>query len=212
MSCANSNCHPERSEGSRQRREILRFAQDDKAFARRHRTAQGFTLLEILVALFITTILSLLLIQALHHAFIVEAQLTAHNKRLHQLQMTALTLTHSIGKTIPQSAWVGKPDIFIFTSATLNYLAKEEFKIANGSLWYRALKAASVTNKEEPWQSLLTGITQGHFEYLDQHQAWHKEWPPAQQVTTALPKAVRFIATLADWGDLSQTFIIAREE
>ena len=41
MRMPTNTCHPERSEGSRQRREILRYAQDDAALLRALQARDG---------------------------------------------------------------------------------------------------------------------------------------------------------------------------
>jgi hypothetical protein len=56
---------------------------------------------------------------------------------------------------------------------------------------------------------LLSGILEGHFDYLDAKGVFHNTWPPAEQSkSAALPTAVRITLKLAGWGDFSQLYLI----
>src|SRR5437762_2019018 len=88
-------------------------------------SAAGFTLLEILIALFIFTILSFLLTAALRT--VINAQSGTEDKalRLRELQMILLTMSRDIEQTVnrpitnavgkEEAAFVGTENGFVFT-------------------------------------------------------------------------------------------------
>ena len=120
-----------------------------------YRNQQGFTLIEILIALFIMTILSTILIQVLHHVIAMQSDLGKKSEQLHEIQMTVFRLSHDFPQIVNQpyqsdahtkseAAFIGEPTAMAFTrtthlgathSTTQAFLERNRYRINNHTLW-----------------------------------------------------------------------------
>lgn len=189
--------------------------------------AQGFTLLEILIALFIFTILSTLLIGALHSVIGALSGTEKHAERLRNLQLVLLVLSRDIEQTVDRpvmsasgqldKAFIGTRHDFIFThlgnadptgTMARSALQRTQYVFNEGKIWRKTwpvLDQAPQTKAN--LRPLLADLISVHFQYLDNENHFHHQWPPEGSKLT-LPQAVKITLRLTDWGSLSQLYVI----
>lgn len=192
---------------------------------------KGFTLLEILIALFIFSILSLMLVSGLRTVINAQSGTEQKAQQLRKVQIALLMMSRDIEQAVSrpvmnasgkeEAAFIGKPRTFIFTHAG--------FANPTGALARSTLQRAGyLWNEEslyrETWQvldqapqskvhrrSLLTNVTEAHFQYLDKNGRYRDNWPLEGENDQPLPRAVKVYLTLAQWGTMSQVYLIAAQ-
>jgi general secretion pathway protein J len=196
---------------------------------RKQATIAGFTLLEILVALFIFTIIAIIMTRALHMVFETQARTNDSSARLAALQVATLYFENDItqavdrpirnGNNEKEAAFIGKKDKISFTHGgnanPLGQLERSTLQRVSYSMdnhqfireTWQVLDQISTSKSDQ--RHLLDKITDLRFEYLDDKGKASDSWPPADKSkSTPLPNAVRIHLTLAHWGMLTQTYII----
>jgi general secretion pathway protein J len=180
-------------------------------------TARGFTLLELLIALAILAMLSVLGYRATASLADSEVRLTAETARWRALDALFVRLEADLRKAQPRGArtaaglepaWLGAVDAEGNSDLRFSR-AGPEFTFEAGSagqrLGYR-LRNSAVEVLYWPYldiapgslpaaYALADGITRFRVEYLDSRGATHERWPVAGE--PALPRAVRVTLTLA---------------
>lgn len=186
----------------------------------------GFTLLEILIALFIFTIVSMILVTALHTVINTQSATDKKAERLAQLQVTLLLMSRDIEQTInrpitnaagAQEGFMGASNSITFTHAGLpnpngelnrSTLQRTRYSLDNETLIRTTWPVLDPTPQTIPdHRSLLKAVTALRFMYLDNEGHTQSSWPPAGQ-KTPLPRAVRVFMTLKNQGQVSQVFVI----
>lgn len=191
----------------------------------------GFTLLEILIALFIFTILSLMLTSALHNMINFQAGVEAKAERLRNLQMALLVMSRDVEQVVNRSvmnthgtkevAFIGSHDSFTFTHAGFANLTSHT---PQSSLQRTTYVWEDHSLKRMTWaaldqapgsimhsRTLLLKVKDAHFQYLDKEGHFHDQWPLVEQPNQSLPRAVRIELTLSTWGILSQLYVISAQ-
>jgi len=188
----------------------------------------GFTLLEILIALFIFTVLSLIMVGALRT--VINAQSGSDDKadRLRQLQLTLLVMSRDIEQAVnrpivnaagkEEAAFIGEPDQFQFTHTgfanPMGVIARSSLQ-RSGYVWkeeaifrltYPVLDEAPKTTSEQ--RLLLTHVEEVHFKYLDHEGRFHDNWPVEDKKDEPLPRGIKIDFTLVKWGKLSQLYLV----
>lgn len=191
----------------------------------------GFTLLEILIALFIFTILSTILVGALRN--MMDAQTATEHKaeRLRHLQFALLMISRDVEQAIDrpvyaadgkeEQSFIGASKSFTFTHAgyanltgvlTHSTLQRTGYYWDNGALWRKSwgvLDQAPQTQAHV--RDLLEDVSEAHFQYLDKDNKFHDDWPVEGQDEQQLPRAVRIYLTISKWGTMSQLYVIAAQ-
>lgn len=195
------------------------------------RKFSGFTLLEILIALFVFTILSTILAGALRHMMDASVSTSRNAERLRNLQLVTLMLSRDISQTVDRSilnssgkeeaAFIGSPESFVFTHTgfanpmgTLLHstLQRTGYYFNDSALWRKTwgvLDQAPQTQGHA--RDLLDDVTEAHFQYLDKDNKFHDDWPVEGQEDQHLPKAVRVNISISQWGTLSQLYVISAQ-
>ena len=191
------------------------------------RNERGFTLLEILVSLFIFTILAVMLASALHNMIGTQARTEKNAERLRNLQMALLVFSRDVEQAVDrpiinasgkeEAAFTGSPRGFTFTHTGLSNtgsqvarsnLQRTRYDWESDSLWRRVWpvldQAASTTFIS---RKLLATVTNAHFQYLDKDKRFHDNWPLSQS-GQPLPRAVKIELTLSEWGSINQLYVI----
>lgn len=188
----------------------------------------GFTLLEVLIALFIFSILSVLLASALRTVINAQEGSEKHAERLRQVQMALLMLSRDVEQTVnrrivnstgrEEMAFVGGPNGFIFTRAGFanpmgtvlrSTLQRSRYYWSENTLWrtnWEALDQAPETQSSN--RRLLSDVVLVHFQYLDKDKRFHDIWPLEGDTEQVLPRAVKIEMTISSWGKMSQLYVI----
>ncbi len=193
------------------------------------RKHSGFTLIEILVALFIFAILSVMMADGLHRLITVQGETDKQASRLREIQFAMVRLNNDIaltidrpitdaqGKTLP--SFHGTPERLEFTRTGGTEAANQQsilmrvaYEWHDNKLWretWPTLDRAENTVSHK--QFMLSDVTDCRLEYLDVKNEFHAGWPQQSQLTQTLPRAVRITCTLNHLGKLSQTIALNAE-
>lgn len=186
----------------------------------------GFTLVEILVALFVFSILALMMTNGLHRLLQVQGKIHQQADHLRDLQMAVIYLTHDFSLVIDRPitlahgqeapAFVGRPNEVQLTDVNAGGVAiteqRVEYHLADHTLtrWiWPALDQAE--SAKASTRILLTKVHNARFEYLDKRGKYHQGWPLQSDATQTLPRAVRITFQLSEQGRFQQTFLLGAE-
>lgn len=192
---------------------------------------KGFTLLEILIALFIFTILSLILVNALHNVINVQSHTETKAERLRTLQMALLMMSRDIEQTLnrpilnsagkEEAPFLGSADSFSFTHAGIanptgtlsrSALQRTRYFVSDDGLWRETWPVLDQAEKSQSHKrKLLTTVVNARFEFLDNEGRFQNAWPLPGQADQVLPRAVKIYLTLNDWGSITQLYVITAE-
>lgn len=188
----------------------------------------GFTLLEILIALFIFSMIALISTSALHTVINAQTKTEMNAKRLRELQTTFILMSREITQAIdrPVINSIGKEDVafkgtpkgFIFTHLGLDdpmsriarsSLERSGYHWHKNKLWRISFEALDQAPKAKPdVQVLLHHVIFAQFSYLDGEGRFHEQWPLAAEPNRTIPRAVKIDLEIAQWGKVSQTYVI----
>jgi general secretion pathway protein J len=189
----------------------------------------GFTLLEILVALFIFTIIAVIMTRALHTVFDSQAATEKRATRLGELQMAMLLISRDIEQMIDrpiknaersiEAPLMGATKKITFTHAGLanplgqlqrSTLQRTSYFVDNNNLIRQTWEVLDQVPASKPsTRILLHDVTNLTFEYLDTEGQYNNRWPPPNKPKAAVfPKAVKVSLALAHWGTISQVYLI----
>ena len=190
----------------------------------------GFTLLEIIIALFIFSIVSIIMVSALHSVLTSQSRTEDKAARLAKLQIALLLFSRDVEQTLnrpiidvqgqPQG-FIGMSTMMTFTHAGLfnpfgqllrSSLQRTRYQFAEHSLVRITWPALDQTRNTKPdSRVLLTGVSALQFEYLDSKGHFQNVWPPLDQQNALLPRAVRISLMLENWGKIQQLYLIASQ-
>ncbi|MFC3907605.1 GspJ family T2SS minor pseudopilin variant LspJ [Legionella dresdenensis] len=191
----------------------------------------GFTLIEILIALAVFAILATITSSAMYYAFSTRSRLNTHADKLTELQI-ALTLiardaeqvvnrpVHK-GESILLPAFIGKSN---YVELTRNGIAnpgaveqrstlKRVALICSGKQLIRRSWTILDANGHKQYQDkvLLDDLTKCRISYLSATlqilQEWHETVSSRRE---PLPKAIQLDITLKNWGNMNFLFIIPK--
>jgi len=187
----------------------------------------GFTLIEILFALFIFSIIAILLSGGLHS--ILQSQAVTEKKaaQLAKVQFALLLFSRDIEQTIDRpavdvngqlSGFMGMPDDVKFTHTGLvnpnNQLLRPtiqrvEYQFSQNKLFRITWplpdqSAKSLSSK----RLLLDNIEEFKFSWLDQAGFFHDTWPATTGTRDHLPRAVRLVMRLKKFGEITQLYLL----
>lgn len=188
----------------------------------------GFTLVEILVALFIFTILSMMLVGALRSVIDTQSHTEASAEQLSQLQMALLITSRDIQQAVDrpvtnaqghqEEAFSGSAHGFRLTHmGYANSVMTQQHSVMQRSAYdwhedgfwrktWSAVDQAAGTASHE--RLLISDVRAARFDYLDESGHFQTDWPSRSQQAAALPRAVRLTLTLAKGGTITQVVVI----
>lgn len=149
---------------------------------------RGLTLLEILIALFIFAIVSLMLSQTLHTIITAEERVKKSAAQLRELQMAMLIFSRDLAQET--TAFSGTAHQLHLTRSTYH----------NGA-------GKFIRDK----RVLIQEIEQLLFRYLDDNNSFHSSWPPDKK-SVNLPRAVEISIYLPQGGILQQLYLLPRQK
>ena len=190
----------------------------------------GFTLVEILIALFIFTIIGFILSSALRGVIDVQSGTEKKAVELQALQIAFLTLSRDIEQAVnrpvmnaqgkEEAAFVGDAHQFILTrtgvARSLNEHASGLQRVAivwkENTLLQRTTDSIDRTIKSHWYEKkLLDQIDKVDFYYIDEHKHAHQTWPIKGENHQPLPRAVKIVLTFTNGGMISQLYVVPTE-
>lgn len=194
----------------------------------------GFTLLEILVALFVFAVASTLLVSALHHIMAVESATAQRAGRLREAQMALLLLSRDVEQAVDrpiinaagqeEASFIGTPHGFTLTRMGNNVvlgpkadvfippmqpMRRVRYYHDNGVLWRMTWPSLDQGSPSQPnHRPLLFMVSLAQFDYLDEKGHFQGRWPPPERKGNALPRAVRAHLTISQWGEIKQLYVL----
>lgn len=195
------------------------------------RKTAGFTLIEILIALFIFSIVSLLLAGGLRNVINAQAGTEGKAEKLRELQMVVLVLSRDLEQAMnrpildasgkEEGAFIGTSKSILFTHMgeanslgveARSSMARTGYVFAEQSLYkltYPVLDQAPQTRAHK--RQLLRDVKEVRFEYLDKDGRFHDDWSANAGGSDPLPRGVRVYITIAKWGTFTGFYVIPAE-
>ncbi len=194
---------------------------------------RGFTLIEILIALLIFSILMTMITSALVNVYTAQVHLSEHDKQFSQVQKAMLIMERDCEQIInrpfinnvnrPENALEyrfnqGKP-ILMFTRAgmVIPVLAEGRSQLQRVSYYLRGQQLMRRTwlyldnQRSNPTtdQILLDGVDQLSWRFIDAHHRQYGLWPPVQSMSSQIPQGIQVQFRLQNGGIINRTFLIA---
>ena len=189
--------------------------------------ANGFTLLELLVALAVFAMVSLMAYSGLRTVLQAKQQTEQRAERIQQLQSALLMLERDISQFVPRGIRDGYGDAqpamntadfgairleFTHagwrnpTGAVRSTLQRVGYGIEEESLMRFSWAVLDRAQDSEPYKvALLDRVREMRLRYLDQANEWHEQWPPAgltQGEAMPMPLALEVTVALDDMGEI----------
>jgi len=184
--------------------------------------SRGFTLLEILVAIAIFSIMAVFAYSTLQQVLSTNQHLQKQADELAQLQflfgrfledvaqLTQRSIRDEFGATEP--ALMGSSQILKLTrsgwenplESKRSNLQRVEWILEGKTLYRQYWTVLDRTRFNQPIKTaLLKDIEMLEFRYLDSNNVWQKEFPPKPPAQTTI-KAVEMSFSLKNWGKLNR--------
>jgi len=193
---------------------------------------EGFTLIEVLVAMFLLAIIGTAGFNMLQRVNDAKASIDAHSDRITQLQRTFYWLAEDVTQIVnrPVRSSVDAPlpafqfnlqgsSLFALTRAgwanpaadilpprsTLQRVSYslEEDKLFR-SYWYHLDSLEETPSKR---RQLLTGVEELTLRFMGPDGTWESQWPPLNaEEDPGLPRALEFTLLLDDYGKIVRVF------
>lgn len=191
----------------------------------------GFTLLEILIALFVFSIVATIISTVLHQVISIYTTTEKNAEHFRKFAWVLLMMDYEIEQTVnrsivnakgqPEGAFVGGVKGFSFTHSSAanvidqqigSHLVRSGYYIVDGVLYHYVWPALDQAPNAYPTKRpLLQGINKAKFEYFDDKNEGHAHWPLKEDsAKEGLPRAIRIELTLNDWGRLSQLYVLSQ--
>jgi general secretion pathway protein J len=175
---------------------------------------RGFTLLEILIAVAIFSIMAVMAYSGLSNSLNVSAATQEHSDRLRRLQMAMLLVQRDfqqyhaekirntfgdpmeslLAGTVLSNAGTGRL-VEITHMGWLNPVGhargvtqRAGYAFEDGKFYRQYWLHMFQAPDEKPITTLLLdGLEDVRFEFRDEHREWHTDWPPINQTGTPMP-------------------------
>lgn len=167
------------------------------------RRVHGFTLLEVLVVLIIVSLVGVLLMQGLSHAFAIRGRLQAELREQQRGSLIEAWFRQTVRSLAPTEPFEGKP--FAGSADRFEGISFAPLQGSNGSarrvgwslirsgseVWLEYAEEGTVR-----WRLRRVGSAKGEepqFHYLDSEGRLHRRWPPEQPVPEVLPAGIALV-------------------
>ena len=195
----------------------------------RHAKLNGFTLLELLVAMTVFATMSIMAYGGLTNVITNSEASEKSLKRLHEVQLTMFNIERDLSqitqRNIRDEYGVNKnyieagSNISFLIELTRNgrrnpakllrsHLVRVAYKLEEGKLIRAYWPHLDREQSALPYESvLLTNVNTAELRFLDNESEWHEQWPPLTANTPALTlSGIEFKLSLDDWGEISRLF------
>jgi len=188
----------------------------------------GFTLIEMVVAIAIFAVVSVLAYGGLNRVLDSQEHLQESAIRLKNLQMTFRYIERDMGQIINRSvrnqygdlqhALVGDEDKAIsFTHSgwrnpanlVRSRLQRISYEVSENTLTrYTWAQLDGAIAEEYFGTELLNNVESWNMRYLDQSNQWHTTWPPLNSNLnqTKIPKALEVTIKVEPWDEIKRVF------
>ncbi|MDF1683373.1 MAG: type II secretion system minor pseudopilin GspJ [Legionellaceae bacterium] len=192
-------------------------------------TKQGYTLIEVIIALAIFAILGTISVGLLGRSFDTSARLKAKIDPLAELQLAVARMNRDITQIVERgtSSFIGQTNYAEFVRGGLVNPDEDEAKSTlkrvallcdnNSELVRKTWTRVDPLNPDDfQEQALLHHIDSCEFSYLGTDNTWVSEWPMAPEESTAspskkqppFPRAIKLNLTLENFGDIPLLFVV----
>lgn len=201
-------------------------------YRKQSKNCKGFTLLELLIALFIFTIIAIVVTHTLHNTLDIQEHTEKRAQNFADLQHSLLIISNDMSQIINRSAInfqdkeetpvVGTPTEVTFTHAghdnpdgnlLQSTLQRVRYRVDKHNLLRETWNVLDQTPKSKPFKRiLLTNVEAIHFDFLNAKKLFNEHWPePNSSQQSPLPRAIRLTLTLKGYGKLEQTYLIPEQ-
>lgn len=187
---------------------------------------KAFTLVELLIAVFIFAIISLAISISFKNVLASQSVLKLHHHRLHALQSTWSQLENDIEQAVKRHVRDEKAkyhapiegdehqmSITILNTKAKAHLSRVHYEVKHHTLYkvyYQELKDEQLANHSHI--KLLQDVAEFRVAYLDNHGLFHKQWPPVNAGYEVMPKAIRLYVRVPQLGEMTQLYLVHHEE
>lgn len=190
---------------------------------------QGYTLIEVIIALAIFAILGTISVGLLGRSFDTSARLKAKIDPLAELQLAVARMDRDIAQIVERgtSSFIGQTNYAEFIRGGLVIPDEDEAKSTlkrvallcgnNGALTRKTWTRVDPLNPDDfQEQALMHHIENCEFSYLGKDSTWVSEWPMApeesrtnpQRKQPPFPRAIKLNLSLQNFGDIPLLFVI----
>ncbi|MBW6520651.1 MAG: type II secretion system minor pseudopilin GspJ [Desulfoarculaceae bacterium] len=200
-------------------------------------TDTGFTLLEILVAMAIFAVISVMTFHGLQAILKTREDMDLEGDRLASLQRVMIMMSRDFEQIVARrirDEYGGQQPALLCQA-----LAEKTVEFSRGGWRNPATLARSSIQRvsyrfidrsivRESWpvldravatkplsQTVLTGVDDFRLRFLDRDEEWQTSWPPeareASNDQRMLPQAIEVTLDLEDWGTIHRLFLLAWE-
>lgn len=194
---------------------------------------QGFTLLELVIAIGIFALMSAMAYGGLNSAMNTRAHVDVQAERLAQLQKAFLIIGRDIEQAIERpvrdnyadelpplsGGGYGSSILELSRSGRANpmdlprsHLLRVGYEVQEGQLLRKVWPVLDRALDTVPYEGvMLDGINVVDLRFMDADSQWHSQWPQpdltgSNQTPPAMPKAVEITIDLDDWGRIRRVF------
>lgn len=197
----------------------------------------GFTLLELLVAMAIFALLSVMAYAGLSTVLTANQVLEAHMERLSEIQRSVTFLSRDIRQTVNRAIrdtygdnkqpligasefdTLGIPVIELTRIGYANplgtkrsFLQRVAYRVEEETLFRNSWRVLDQAQDSEAYAlAICHDVEALQLRYLDRENNWHDQWPPIdpEYQGSVLPKAIEVSLTLVDWGKVVRLLPLA---
>ena len=197
---------------------------------------RGFTLLELMVALAVFSIMATAAYSGLRNVLFTRAAVEAQSQRLAAVQLAVFRIEQDIGQAVrrgirdeygeTQAAMIGGEltnDRLILTRAGWENplgqpradLQRVAYRLREGRLWRLHWDVLDRGGALEPRETLLLEKVRAFRTRFLEGDEWRNEWPPTptddadrKKKLDVLPRAVEISLTLEDWGEITRLLLV----
>jgi len=197
---------------------------------------KGFTLLELLVAMSIFAIISVMTFQGLRTMLDNRDIVDRESDHLASLQRAMMMMGRDfeqiVGRSIRDEFGIAHPALYSNASGkSVVEFSRGGFRnpaaLARSSIQRVSYSSVDHILKRETWSVLdravavkparwnvLTGVNDVKLRFLDGERVWQTSWPPEEMAGSdlqTLPVAIEVVLELEDWGTIKRLFLLAGE-
>ena len=196
-----------------------------------HQHHTGFTLLELLVAISVFAVMSVMAYGGLSNVIDNSTHSSAELKRLQAVQRAMFAVSRDFtqilqrdirdeyGNTQPWFSAGNSPDYLVeFTRGgrrnpaklLRSHLQRVAYRFEDEKLSRLFWPQLDRVQNMEPYEhTLLENVADTGFRYLDDNGEWHQQWPPldaSDQASAMDIVAIEFRLELKDWGEIIRLY------